>query len=76
MAGCENKVHQTYYRGWETRTVAMRCGQTGLQGDPLECSECRAERSKTNKPPPGYCRHGVFINTDRDIPCAACELGV
>jgi len=75
MARCENKVHQMVPRGYDYKEVIMRCGQTSIHGDPLECSECRAKRKAANKPPPGYCRHGVFINTDHDIPCSRCEFG-
>jgi len=73
MSRCENKVAQTVPSGWDYKTVLLRCGSTSVHGDPLECDECRAARK--DKPRPGYCKHGVFINTDRDIPCGRCEMG-
>jgi len=75
MARCENEVTQTVPSGYDYKTVVMRCGQTSVNGDPLECHDCYKARVAANKPPPGYCRHGRFINTSHDIPCAACEIG-
>jgi hypothetical protein len=74
MARCENKVGQMVPKGYDYKEVFLRCGSTSLQGDPLECGECRKKRTQANRPPPGYCRHGTFINTAHDIPCGRCEL--
>lgn len=74
---CSNPVDQLVPKGpyGDYKTVTMKCGQTSIHGDPLECEECAIKRKRKNGPPPGYCKHGVFINTDHDIPCGACEFG-
>ncbi len=74
-SNCKNKVPYSVQSGWDYKTVETTCGGTDVYGGIAECEKCRSVRERNNAPPPGYCRHGVFVLTDHDIPCAACEFG-
>ena len=71
---CDNRVDQIVPKGWDYKTVSMKCGNTSIHGRTLLCESCNEERARKKMPEPGYCRHGVRIS-EYDCDCFACEMG-
>lgn len=71
MGRCENMVGQNYYRDGAVAAsyIELRCGSTGVHGQPLQCDECQ------QRDPYRYeCRHGVPYG-DVSPSCYRCEFG-
>lgn len=74
MKDCQNDVSYYIPHGWDYKEVLTRCGTTDVHGERAECGDCQAVRELAGRPPHGYCRHGVYVLTDHDMACSACEF--
>ena len=67
---CENKVAVIVPKGWDYKTVYLRCGNTGPHGVSVFCEECDKANVKRGHLP-NECRHGVNVF---DHQCGRCEF--
>lgn len=70
---CNNKIEQYVPRGYDYVAVTMKCGNTGIHGEPLFCESCEEDnRSKGHLP--HECKHGKDMRPEGAY-CVTCEEG-
>jgi len=70
---CRKPVEQLVPKGHSHKIVTMKCGDTGIYGDPLYCPECNAKWD-ARKYLPYECKHGVDMRPEGAF-CSSCEYG-
>ena len=43
MAGCNVDVEYTIPKGWGYKTLTYKCGNTGIDGYPVLCDDCKVK---------------------------------